>query len=115
MGKYSTVLRTFFAESKPRRVDELKKKWNNLKRAAMKDIRLYANSVKGAGKYFKTILFSVCAFCLHPVGGGPAFKLKPLYEKLHIHVFKKDNPSLPGEIIPVSCRNCSCVNTKCIH
>ena len=34
-------------------------------------------------------------------GGGPHFKLKPLYEKLHIHVFKRDNPSMPGETIPV--------------
>ncbi|KAK4013241.1 hypothetical protein OUZ56_025475 [Daphnia magna] len=78
------VLRTSFAESKPRSVEELKKKWNNLKTAAKKDIGLYANSLKGTG-------------------GGPAFQLKPLYEKLNIHVFKKNNPCLPGEIIPGSC------------
>ncbi|XP_045035874.1 uncharacterized protein LOC116934575 [Daphnia magna] len=78
------VLRTSFAESKPRSVEELKKKWNNLKTAAKKDIGLYANSLKGTG-------------------GGTAFQLKPLYEKLNIHDFKKDNPCLPGEIIPGSC------------
>ena len=57
------VLRTSFAESKPRSVEELKKKWNNLKTAAKKDIGLYANSLKGTGKYFKPLLFAVFAFC----------------------------------------------------
>ena len=96
------VLRTSFAESKPRSVEELKKKFNNLKTAAKKDIGLYTNSLKGTGKYCKPICYLQLVHFVAIVGGGPAFKLKPLYEKLHIHVFKKDNPCMPGEIISVS-------------
>jgi hypothetical protein len=35
-------------------------------------------------------------------GGGPCFELKAVYYKMYTHLFKKDNPSLPGEEIPGS-------------
>jgi hypothetical protein len=35
-------------------------------------------------------------------GGGPCFELKAVYDKMYSHLFKKDNPSLPGEEIPGS-------------
>jgi hypothetical protein len=39
-------------DGKPRSVEEVKKKWNNLKTAAMKDIAAHRESVTGTGKGF---------------------------------------------------------------
>ncbi|KZS08381.1 Uncharacterized protein APZ42_027689 [Daphnia magna] len=67
------VLRTSFAESKPRSVEELKRKWNNLETAVKKDI-----------------------------GWCPSISAEATVPETS-HNFKKDNPCLPGEIIPGSC------------
>ncbi|KAK4037432.1 hypothetical protein OUZ56_029465 [Daphnia magna] len=67
------VLRTSFAESKPRSVEELKRKWNNLETAVKKDI-----------------------------GWCPSISAEATVPETSYN-FKKDNPCLPGEIIPGSC------------
>ena len=85
--------------SAARNVDQLQKKWNNLKDKAKKEYSMERKSINGT---LSEVLFSCIEKSSDLVpGGGPEYKMSPLMEHLYLSVWGDTPAILPTNEITI--------------